>query len=269
MTKQEKHENYTAFVQKFQPKLTTDDCLTPPLVYEAVKAWALQTYSIDPAAPVLRPFWPGADYTQTDYSGAVVIDNPPFSILARIVDFFRARAIPFFLFAPALTAMGYTRRPDVTVLYIAENIVYENGAKIGTAFLTNMEPQTTARSAPDLHVAVAKACKATQAAKAKDRPPTYVYPPNILIGSHFVTLARYGIPFACTRANSVRISALQSQREAKKAIYGSGLLISEKKAREAADRTHEAAARARQEALAHATIWPLSPEEKAIIQTLD
>lgn len=37
---------YDAFVAKFKPKKTTDDCYTPPLVYEAVKTWACKEYDI-------------------------------------------------------------------------------------------------------------------------------------------------------------------------------------------------------------------------------
>lgn len=35
------NEEYTEFVDKFKPKLTTDDCYTPPLVYDAVRDWAV------------------------------------------------------------------------------------------------------------------------------------------------------------------------------------------------------------------------------------
>ena len=30
-------ETYEQFVDKFKPKKTTDDCMTPPLVYDAVR----------------------------------------------------------------------------------------------------------------------------------------------------------------------------------------------------------------------------------------
>ena len=39
---------YDTFVAKFEPKKTTDDCYTPPLVYEAVKNWACAEYDVDP-----------------------------------------------------------------------------------------------------------------------------------------------------------------------------------------------------------------------------
>lgn len=83
---------YAAFVEKFRPKKTTDDCYTPPAVYEAVLAWVRRRYGIAEDAPIVRPFWPGGDYERHEYpAGCVVVDNPPFSLTAKIVRFFAAR----------------------------------------------------------------------------------------------------------------------------------------------------------------------------------
>ena len=35
-------EEYKEFIDKFKPKRTTDDCHTPPEVYEVVKEWVLK-----------------------------------------------------------------------------------------------------------------------------------------------------------------------------------------------------------------------------------
>lgn len=68
---------YDAFVEKFKPKLTTDDCYTPQLVYDAVADWTESTYGVDRACFV-RPFYPGGDYENYPYKpGDVVVDNPP------------------------------------------------------------------------------------------------------------------------------------------------------------------------------------------------
>lgn len=89
-------------MDKFKPKKTTDDCYTPPLVYETVKEWACEVYGIDPGK-IVRPFYPGGDYENFDYSnGAVVLDNPPFSILSKICQFYLDRKIPFFSVCPKL-----------------------------------------------------------------------------------------------------------------------------------------------------------------------
>ena len=41
-TSRQKHlfEDYDGFVEKFKPKKTTDDCYTPPDVYDCVSDWA-------------------------------------------------------------------------------------------------------------------------------------------------------------------------------------------------------------------------------------
>lgn len=105
-SEQETNAEYQAFVDKFKPKLTTDDCYTPPLVYNAVRDWACAKYEINPDK-IVRPFYPGGDYEHYDYpSDSVVLDNPPFSILAKICDFYLGRGIRFFLFAPSLTAFS-------------------------------------------------------------------------------------------------------------------------------------------------------------------
>lgn len=46
--------------------------------------------------PIVRPFYPGGDYINFDYpADCVVIDNPPFSILAQIVAFYAKRGIDY------------------------------------------------------------------------------------------------------------------------------------------------------------------------------
>ena len=39
-------EEYKAFVEKFKPKKTTDDCYTPDNVYEAVLEWVCERYDV-------------------------------------------------------------------------------------------------------------------------------------------------------------------------------------------------------------------------------
>ena len=90
MKKLPKSKTYEEFVEKFKPKpkLTTDDCYTPPSVYAVIRDWACKEYGIDPAK-IVRPFYPGGDYENYEYpEGAAVLDNPPFSILAKICAFY-------------------------------------------------------------------------------------------------------------------------------------------------------------------------------------
>ena len=184
-------EEYRAFVEKFKPKKTTDDCYTPPLVYEAVKEWACEEYGINPEK-IVRPFWPGGDYQRFDYfQGAVVLDNPPFSILSKICDFYIERGIPFFLFAPSLTCLSIKKANHI----ITDNeIVYENGAKIRTAFVTSFGGDVVARSAPKLYKIIKAAVDESLAGKKKSLPK-YKFPNHVLNAAMLQKYTKYGIEF--------------------------------------------------------------------------
>ena len=151
----EDNAEYDAFVDKFKPKKTTDDCYTPELVYQAAAMWVADEYGVDPTKFV-RPFYPELDFMTYKYpEGCVVVDNPPFSLLSGIVRFYTARGIRFFLFAPALTLFTAPECP-VCYLGVGADIVYENGAVVATSFVTNMDKYRL-RTAPELRRAVQEA----------------------------------------------------------------------------------------------------------------
>ena len=137
LTLAEASEEYKAFVDKFKPKLTTDDCYTPPNIYETVKEWVFEHYNLDKSTKVIRPFYPGGDYEHAEYpENSIVIDNPPFSILSKIEKFYLARGIRFFLFAPGTSCFKpYNGLHCVCVGY---SMTYQNGAKVNTGFVTNL-----------------------------------------------------------------------------------------------------------------------------------
>ncbi len=87
----EETAEYAAFVEKFVPKKTTDECYTPELVYEAVRGWAVERYDLQ-GREIVRPFYPGGDYEHAEYpEGCVVIDNPPFSIISKICAYYQKK----------------------------------------------------------------------------------------------------------------------------------------------------------------------------------
>lgn len=156
---QTKSENYDEFVEKFEPKKTTDDCYTPPAIYEAVKDYVLDKWEDLEGYKIERPFYPGGDYQKDAESyddKTVVIDNPPFSILSKIVDYYIEHNIKFFLFAPTLTALTYANR-DITIVAINEDIIYENKAKVKTCFITNMESPYKVIWCQELHDKIVEA----------------------------------------------------------------------------------------------------------------
>ncbi len=162
-------QEYKAFTDKFKPKHTTDDCFTPDNVYAIIRAWALNRYDLPEDVRIIRPFYPGGDYQREEYpEGCVVLDNPPFSIAAQIVDFYQARGIRFFLFANGLTCGNIAwLRKGLTAVCAGTTILYDNGASVQTNFITNMSPDILAERAPDLHDALEAANKANQREQAK------------------------------------------------------------------------------------------------------
>lgn len=259
-TRKEKHENYDGFVEKFNPKKTTDDCYTPPKVYEAIKNWACEKYGINPDN-IVRPFYPGGDYEKYEYpEGAVVLDNPPFSILSKILDFYIEKDIPFFLFAPAMTIFSSMRRRKVNAVIVNADIIYENGANVKTGFLTTFGDWMIEAST-ELDELIKKAVDETLKEKSKTLPK-YIYPGNVLMVSDLKKIVSKGVEFKIKRDDAYFVRQLDSQKNARKAIYGSGFLISEKAA------TEKAAAEKAAAEKAAVNVWELSEREKEIIRKL-
>ena len=252
---------YDAFVEKFKPKKTTDDCYTPQPVFDAIAAWAADAYGFS-LSDIVRPFWPGADYESFDYPpGCVVLDNPPFSILGEIIDFYQRRGIRFFLFAPSLTLCTAMRRHDVTGIVTGSDIVYENKANVKTGFLTNLDTVYRIRTEPTLSAAIKAAVDAIQKKSARELPK-YDYPDSVISSALLQRIARY-VEYRVPKGDARFISALDAQRAAGKAIFGGGLLLSERAAAERAAAERAAAERAAAERAA-ATKWKLSEREKRI-----
>ena len=251
----EEDEEYQQFLDKFKLKKTTDDCYTPDIVYNAVVDWVANEYGLD-RKNFVRPFYPGGDYKNEKYpKGCVVVDNPPFSILAEILTHYKERGVKFFLFAPHLTLFSSSSSCSALVTGIA--ITYENGANVNTSFLTNLEPEEVrARSCPSLYAAV-KTANDENIAQMRKELPKYAYDHHVVTSPMISPFSRLGIDFILTKSETFAISQLDAQKESGKAIYGKGYLISERlfSEREKAEREK-------------AECWKLSEREKIIIKKL-
>ena len=132
-------DEYIEFVKKFNHKKTTDDCYTPQPVYDTVLEWAMRKYGIKDVE-IVRPFWPGGDYEHFEYpKNCIVVDNPPFSILSKIVKFYLDNEIKFFLFAPNNAMIHQTMSKRVTYIAAGASIIFENGAIANIGFVTNLD----------------------------------------------------------------------------------------------------------------------------------
>ena len=252
-------EKYDAFKAKFKPKKTTDDCYTPANVYCAVLDWVRAEYGLGDAE-IIRPFFPGEDYQAREYpNGCVVVDNPPFSILAQIIRWYTERGVRFFLFAPALTLFS-ARNCDICYIPCGSDITYENGAEIATSFLTNLD-NSRVRTAPALYQAIKAANNENLRAMRKELP-RYSYPDHVITAAIVQRWCQYGVEYRLDKADCVRISTLDAQRSSGKSIFGGGYLLADAAAAERAAAERAAAERAA------TTKWQLSDRERMIIAGL-
>lgn len=259
-------DEYRAFEEKFKPKKTTDVCYTPPEIFDCIAEWACEKYGFAKNA-IVRPFYPGGDFINFDYSpGCVVLDNPPFSLLSVIVDFYLQQKIKFFLFAPTLTAFsGRKSNLKCTHVICAAQIVYANGAKVPTSFVTNLGGDIVAQSEPELTARINAVILALRREKAHEMPK-YTYPEHVLTAAMLQYLAAHGVAYSVRRADLAFIPRLDAQRSAGKSIFGGGFLLSR---RAAAEKAAAEEAAAEKIATGGASIeWRLSEREREIINGL-
>ena len=141
----------------------------------------------------------------------------------------------------------------------AAAITYENGAKVNTSFLTNLG-DCKIEMAPDLYAAVSSADADVRAERVAALAK-YIYPPHLLSVGDF-DIVKHGVGLRLSASDVSFVRALDAQREADKAIYGAGFLLSEKAAAEKAAAEKAAAEKAAAEK------WQLSEREWEIVHSL-
>lgn len=209
-TQAERHGDYNAFLERHTKNTAgknTDELYTPPAVYEAVLEWVKTNCPSIQGKRIMRPFRPGGDYKAEDYTGAVVIDNPPFFIEHFITRWYVDNGVPFFLFAPAITLFrGSTILDKLTYVAVNAGVEYSHNehvqAKINTSFITNIPDLAAYQmiAAPELRTAIIQAQdKQKGIAKAKKTE----YHPNIVTSYRFSTLAEFGIPMRVHREETL------------------------------------------------------------------
>lgn len=250
-------EDYQAFLEKFEAKKTTDDCYTPENIYNVAKRWSLKKYKLG-NPPVVRPFYPGGNYKKENYpKGCVVIDNPPFSIISEICEWYTENGIAYFLFAPTLTLLGIMRG-KANYVACGSGVVYENGASVNTSFVTNLGSKKII-AASDLREQIDEANKENLAKQHKTLPK-YEYPDEVLTATMLCYMAAHGVSLEICADDVHFIRGLDAQKESGKALFGSGYLLSKKAAAEKA-----AAEKVR---VRDTNVWELSDREKKIVAGL-
>lgn len=215
-------QEYYDFISKFEKRTSSDDCYTPPAVYDVVADYVEKRYILN-KDDFVRPFIPDGDYMSFNYSPAsVVVDNPPFSILSKIIDFYLEKDIKFFLFAPSKTVLNLlAKNRQVTSICASAPVIYDNGANVRTSFVTNLEQSIAARSCPELYFAI-KGLYKTRTRRA------IAYPDNVVNFSKLNTLSEKNVHFEIKRQDAQFTRTLADKTK----IYGGGLLLSDSVAAE-------------------------------------
>lgn len=244
--------DYEGFVDKFKIKKTTDDCNTPKEVIQIIINYVNDIYPLK-NSKIIRPFYPGGDYKSINYpSNAIVIDNPPFSIITKICRYYIKKNIRFFLFAPHLTA--FTADIDATHIIASADITYENGAKIKTSFISNLFKNEKIIGDAELNKKFKELEK-----RHKANLPKYKYPNHIITVSKIGKIVEKGISITLNKKEVKHYRRMDAQKKHGKTLYGGGFIVSDKAAAAAA-----AAAKVKDNKI----IWELSARERGIIKSL-
>lgn len=199
----------------------------PPEVYESVLEWLRDEGAIGADTPIVRPFWPGGDYEKEAYTErCCVVDNPPFSIMARILRYYTERGVRFFLFGSGLTLFSGRGIEGVTYVVTNSDITYANGARVRTGFITNLPAfsQWQVMTSPELARRIDEAMDRGKAAVPS--LPKYVYPYHVVTAASIQKLAKH-MDIRIPRCECVRINRLDAQIPLKKGFFGGGFLCSD------------------------------------------
>lgn len=239
-------EGYDEFTGKFNEELplTTDDCYTPPEVYDLVTKFVDKHLAPLKGRKIVRPFYPGGNYEDLKQypAGSIVIDNPPFSLYSKIVRFYLANGIDFFLFGPQLSL--FISDADCCFCCFCCPITYENGAKVSTGFVTNLRKDLRIWVEHSLRDAILKA------QKQEPTMPVYEYPDEVISSALLNKIANCGdLEIAADECQYIH--NLDGMKAIDRGLFGGGFLL----ARAAAEK-------------ARAVKIELSTREKEIVDSL-
>ena len=255
--------DYEAFIKKFEAKKTTDDCYTPQPIYDVVLDYVFEKANLPEDTEIVRPFYPGGDYQAEEYpEGCVVVDNPPFSILAQIVAWYTAHGVKFFLFAPTLTLFSSTVSTLCTKIISGHNIVYVNGADIATSFLTNLWGDKAIICDGELSKNI-EAANAELLASVRKKTKPVVFPDCVTSAAYLQKIPKRGVSLTIPAEEFRYVRKIGKQ-----SIFGKGVILSTK-ATAAKLAAEEAAKLAAEEAAKTIPRVQLTDVELRILAELD
>ena len=206
---------------------TTDECYTPPAVYDTVLDYAVDRYHLQ-GKHIVRPFIPGGDYQKYVYDkNDVVIDNPPFSITIKIVNWYIDHNIPFFMFINGLYGVSLSRGLSGKATVIVTNAngsFYNKGSEksIKLGFVTNLEPKNIILRGD------ATLTNRLNGLVKKKTFKRFRYPDNFLKNNDILTALQRNVELQLTTDNCLFEDNLDYHKSQRVKVFGGGYLVNDK-----------------------------------------
>ena len=212
---------------------STDECYTPPAVYDTVLDYAVDRYGLQDKH-IVRPFIPGGDYQRYVYDeNDVVIDNPPFSMTTKITKWYINHDIPFFLFINGLYGVSLSRglHGKATVIVTNANVSFYNKGsekRIKLGFVTNLEPKNIIIRGD------ATLTKRLNGLVKKKSFKRFHYPENFLKNNDILAALQRNVELKLTTDNCLfedNLDYHKAQMHAKPqrfGVFGGGYLVNDK-----------------------------------------
>ncbi len=149
------------------------------------------------------------------------------------------------------------RASKACTIAVNASIVYENGAKINTNFVTDMEPGVALMSAPTLRARLDEVCDRLER-QQKKKLAKLAFPDDVLTAARCGWFSAHGTDFSVRWDECACIGSIGAKQ-----IHGDGLLLNSRAAAERAAAERAAAERAA------AIKLELTPQLKALQAELD
>lgn len=212
---------------------SADECYTPPSVYDTVLNYAVERYNLQ-GKHIVRPFIPGGAFQKYVYAkNDVVIDNPPFSMTTKIVNWYIDNNIPFFLFVNGLYGVSLSRgiNRKATVIVTNANVSFYNKGsekRIKLGFVTNLEPKNIVIRGD------ASLTKRLNGLVNKKSFKRFRYPENFLKNSDILSALQRNVELKLTTDNCMFEDNLDYHKAQTRdtsqrlSVFGGGYLVNDK-----------------------------------------
>ena len=246
-----KNDEYNDFIEKFKPEASTDECYTPKEVYDKVCDFVEEEYDVS-RDNFVRPFYPGGDYQKFEYKDTdIVVDNPPFSIQNKILNYYNSNNIKYFLFCDGLTVINrLTKNRKSSIIIVDCRITYENGSNINTNFVTNLDKKPKIKVRKNF-------LKDDLSSETK----TYKLPQEVITIKQLSQLSRSGYEMDIDADDFVHVNKLENYKH----IYGSNIILKSSIAKSIHNAIKDIKAKKEKEAI----IVEFNDKEKEILRRLN